>query len=262
MKTEKEKKKKLSAEGTSTREKMLARKKKLAEKGSGNDFIFPKNGVTRIRILSPGPTEELGVEVVRFYAGHTVISPATFDEPCPFMDKYKELRDSKDEDDKRLAKKLVPSRRYVIGCLIYKDDKGKEFDYNSEPRAMMIPASVYQDIIELYLDEDEAGDMTDPKNGYDIKIERSGSGQYDTSYSVRNCRPTKVDKSLLKTVELEKMVRSQIKGYGELEEDLAKYLNTAPDDEEEEQEKKSKKKDKAKRDKPSDKKKKKRHGDI
>lgn len=246
--------KKLSSSGMSTKEKMLQRKKKLAEKGTGNGFVFPKNGTTRVRLLSPGPTEELGCEVVRFYfGGHSVYSPATFDEPCPIMEKYQELKSSKNEDDKILAKKLVPGRRYVLAALVYADEKGKELDYDSKPRCVLVPASVYQDIIELYLDEDEAGDMTDPVNGYDIKIDRTGTGQFDTSYSVRNCKPTKVDKKLLQTVDLESMVRSQIKSYEELEEELNKFLNedTSEDDEEETKVKKDKKK-----------KKKKKHGDI
>lgn len=246
--------KKLSSSGMSTKEKMLQRKKKLAEKGTGNGFVFPKNGTTRVRLLSPGPTEELGCEVVRFYfGGHSVYSPATFDEPCPIMEKYQELKSSKNEDDKILAKKLVPGRRYVLAALVYADEKGKELDYDSKPRCVLVPASVYQDIIELYLDEDEAGDMTDPVNGYDIKIDRTGTGQFDTSYSVRNCKPTKVDKKLLQTVDLESMVRSQIKSYEELEEELNKFLNEDPseDDEEETKVKKDKKK-----------KKKKKHGDI
>lgn len=252
----KKEKKKLSSSGQTTREKMLARKKKLAEKGSGNGFVFPGNGTTRIRIVSAGPNEELGVEVIRFYLkDHSIISPASFDEPCPVMDKYKELKDSKDEDDKKLAKKFVPSRRYVIAGLVYKDEKGKEFDYDGKPRLVMIPSSVYQDIIELYLDEDEAGDMTDPKNGYDIKIDRSGSGKFDTSYSVRNCKPTKVDKELLKPVDLIGMVKSQIKPYEEIEEELNKFLNNSPDDYDDEDDEEPRKKKK-------DKKKKKHHGDI
>ena len=174
------KKKKLSSEGSTTREKLLARKKKLAEKGTGNSFVFPKNGTLRIRIVSAGPNEEFGLEIIRFYLGdHSVYSPATFGEACPIMEKYDQLKASKDEDDKILAKNLIPSRRFVIPALIYKDEKGKELDYDSKPRLVMVPSSVYQDIIELYLDEDEAGDMTDPKTGYDIKIDRSGTGQFD-----------------------------------------------------------------------------------
>ena len=106
----------------------------------------------------------------------------------------------------------------------------------------MIPASVYQDIIDLYLDEDEAGDMTDIHTGYDIKIDRSGSGKFDTSYSVRNCKPTKVDRSLLKPVDLMGMVKSQIKSYEELESELDKFLNIPTDDDDDEEEEKSSKK--------------------
>lgn len=258
------KKKKLSSEGSSIKEKLLARKKKLAEKGTSSAFIFPKNGTTRVRILSAGPDNEPALEVVRFYVnGHSVFSPATFEEPCPFMEEYKRLKDSKDEDDKRLAKKLVPSRRYVLGCIIFKDAKGQEMDYSGEPRLLMVPSSVYQDIIEYWLDEDEAGDMTDPKTGYDIKIERSGSGQFDTTYSVRACKPTKIDKALLKSVDLEELVKKEIKSYDELEQELNEFLNNAPaaedDDEDEKPAKKAKKEKSSKKEKPA---KKKRHGDI
>ena len=246
--------------GSSTREKMLARKKKLEEKGSGNGLIFPKEGTLRMRIKSPGDDQELGMEVVQFYIPGVggVISPATFDEPCPFMEKYEELKQSKDEDDKELAKRLIPRRRYVIGGIIYKDDKGTGVDYEGQNRGVLIAGAVYQDIIDLYLDEDEAGDMTDPVTGYDIKITRSGSGKFDTTYSVRQCKPSKLDKKYRSDLDLEKIVRDQIKPYDELEEELNEFLNEAPDDEEDDAPKKNKKSstDKAK------KKKKKYHSDI
>lgn len=246
--------------GSSTREKMLARKKKLEEKGSGNGLIFPKEGTLRMRIKSPGDDQELGMEVVQFYIPGVggVISPATFDEPCPFMEKYEELKQSKDEDDKELAKRLIPRRRYVIGGIIYKDDKGNGVDYEGQNRGVLIAGAVYQDIIDLYLDEDEAGDMTDPVTGYDIKITRSGSGKFDTTYSVRQCKPSKLDKKYRSDLDLEKIVRDQIKPYDELEEELNKFLNEAPDDDEDDATKKKKKSsvDKAK------KKKKKYHSDI
>lgn len=246
--------------GSSTREKMLARKKKLEEKGSGNGLIFPKEGTLRMRIKSPGDDQELGMEVVQFYIPGVggVISPATFDEPCPFMEKYEELKQSKDEDDKELAKRLIPRRRYVIGGIIYKDDKGNGVDYEGQNRGVLIAGAVYQDIIDLYLDEDEAGDMTDPVTGYDIKITRSGSGKFDTTYSVRQCKPSKLDKKYRSDLDLEKIVRDQIKSYDELEEELNKFLNEAPDDEEDDAQKKNKKSSVDK----SKKKKKKYHSDI
>lgn len=231
------KKKKLSEGGLSTREKMLARKKALEAKGTNSGFIFCKEGTTRVRIKSPGPDEELGIELIQFYLGDnigSVYSPQTFDEPCPIMEKYLELKDSSDDDDKELAKKLIPKRRYVIGGIVYEDEKGKKPAYDGKDRVVLITRQVYQDIINLYLDEDEAGDMTDPKNGYDIKITRTGKGQFDTSYSVMKCKESRLDKAMSKPVELEKMVRAQIKSYDELEKILKSYLNEEEDDEDDE----------------------------
>lgn len=258
MKTEKNKK--LSTSGSSTREKMLARKKQLETKGGGGGFVFPKEGTTRVRIKSQGDDKELGLELIQFYLEGEggIISPATFDEPCPFMEKYNELRNSKDDDDKELAKLLVPRRRYVIGGIVFEDDKGSKVGYDGQDKAVLIPRAVYQDIIDLYLDEDEAGDMTDPISGYDIKITRSGSGKFDTTYSARACRSTKLDQKYRGEVDLEGIVRSQIKSYDELEETLNKFLREdhSTDDEESEKPKKEKK------DKSEKKKKKKYKSDI
>lgn len=87
--------------------------------------------------------------------------------------------------------------------------------------------------------------MTDPRNGYDIKIIRSGSGKLDTTYSARACKPTKLDKKYQGNVDLEGIVRSQIKSYDELEELLAKFLNEdhgGDDDEDDKPKKKAKRK--------------------
>ena len=254
-------KKKVSTSGKSTREKMLARKKQLESKGSGSGLLFPKEGTLRIRIKSPGDDKELGMEVIQFYIPGVggIISPATFDEPCPFMEKYEELKSSKDEDDKELAKKLIPRKRFVIGGVIYDDDKGIKVAYEGQNRGVLIANQVYQDIIDLYLDEDEAGDMTDPITGYDVKIVRSGSGKFDTSYSVRQCKASKLDKKYRSELDLEGIVRNQIKSYEDLEEELNKFLNEVPEDDDDEDKPKKKKKVSSK-DKP--KKKKKYHSDI
>ena len=224
MKDEK-KKKKLSSDGMTTKEKMIARKKQLESKSNQNGFVYTKEGTLRIRIKSPGDDQELGIELIYFYLpSGSVYSPATFDEPCPFMEKYKELKESSNDDDKALAKLLVPKRKYVVGGIVYADEKGKSVDYNGQDKGILIPRQVYQDIVDLYLDEDEAGDMTDPINGYDIKIIRSGSGKFDTTYSARQCQRSKLDPKYRGTVNLEGIVRSQIKSYDELEELLDDFL--------------------------------------
>lgn len=84
--------------------------------------------------------------------------------------------------------------------------------------------------------------MTDPKTGYDIKVIRSGSGKLDTTYSARACKPTKLDKKYQGTIDLEGIVRSQIKSYDELEDLLSQYLNEDHGDDDEDDKSKKKKK--------------------
>jgi len=221
--------------GLSTREKMIARKKELESKGNGSGLIYPKEGVTRVRLKSPGLDAEIAIEIIQFYFGGDlggVISPATFDEPCPIMEKFKELKESDDEDDKELAKRLVPKRKYVLGGILYKDEKGKEIDPDRIDKGIMVARGVYQDIIELFLDDDEWGDMTDPVDGYDIKITRSGQGKNDTAYTVSPCQKKALDKNYRKPIDLEKIVRVQIPSYEKLEEILGKFLKTDIEDEE------------------------------
>ena len=164
------------------------------------------------------------------------------------MEKFKELKSSSDEEDQALAKALTPRRRFLIGGTLYKDEKGKEIDTDNVGKPILIPRSVYQDIIDLYLDEDDWGDMTDPESGYDIKITRSGKGKMDTNYTVTACPKGKNPKaSLIPEINLEEIVRSQMLSYEELEEKLSECLNGADKDDEEEEEVTPKKKDKKKK---------------
>lgn len=242
-------KKKVKTSSTmSTRERMLKRKKELSERGKGSGIIFPKEGTMRVRLMSQGPDKEIGLEVIQFYLGKDkggVISPATFDEPCPFMEKYLELKESDDPDDKELAGKLSPRRRYIVGGTCYKDEKGKEIDPDRICKPILVPRQVYQDIIDLYLDEDDWGDMTDVENGYDIKITRTGKGMKDTNYSVTACPGRKpLDKKYRKDMDLEEIIRKQIPDYSKLEESLNEFLNGPSDGDEKPSKKVLKKKKK------------------
>ena len=248
--------------GMSARDKMLARRKKLQEKGR-SAIQFIKDGTLRVRLKNPGADEELAVEIIQFYRGQkvgTVISPSTFDEPCALMEKYQELKDSSDEDDIALAKTLVPKKRYIVMGIVYADEKGKKVDKVDVP--ILLTAGLYNDIIELYLDE-EWGDMTDPKEGYDLKLIRAGKGQMDTNYSVNACKNSVLPKEsegkeLRKPIDLEGTVRGLCASYEDTEMKLRELLNGAFDeDDDDEDERPSKKKKSSKSDKSSKKKKKK-----
>ena len=170
----------------SLKDKLRKKRKELSEKG-GYNVLSVKEGTTRIRIL-PIEQEELAAEVTYFFLKKGVYSAASVGEHCPIMDKYTELKNSKDDDDQELAKKLSPKKRYLIPVILYEDEKGKKIDKDKSGKLMLVTGGVYQNIIDLYLDEDEWGDMMDPKKGYDIKIIRTGKGQNDTEYTVSPCK--------------------------------------------------------------------------
>lgn len=116
-----------------------------------------------------------------------VYSPMTYDEPCAIYEKYEELKKSKDPDDKELAKDLSPKKKYMVAVLLCKDGKGK--DYDSEPKLLQLAQSQYSEIIDLYLDEEEWGDMTDLDEGYDLKLKRTGSGKMIPSTRLNPVNP-------------------------------------------------------------------------
>lgn len=224
------------------RKKLLKRKETL-KKGSGdfNTIIF-KEGTTRIRPLFVGEDEDFAQEVIQFFLGGdlgVVISPATFGEPCAIMEAYEELK-SGDEDDKVLAQKIRPTRRYYCPAIKYEDETGKAID--GKPRMAILTKGIYETMIEYMLDE-EQGDFTDPIEGYDLKIKRTGSGKMDTEYQLIACKPTKLSKELAGQVfNPEDMVRDILPSYDQTKEMLDKFLGlgNSEDDEDEAPKKKTK----------------------
>lgn len=227
------------------RKKLLNRKKKLKEKSEGGNLIFIKADETiRVRPLPVDEDEEFGAEVTQFYLGNDikgVFSPSTFGEPCPIMEMYEELKNG-DDADKDLASKLKPKQKFVVPVIKYDDNKGKKVDEKNSGKLLLLTAGTYQDLIDLYLD-DEQGDFTDPKNGYDIKITRSGAGQFDTEYSTIPCRPSKIPKAYNKPHNIEDLIRKEIRSYEDIEALLNQFLGVSD-------EPKKKKKKKASKDAP------------
>ena len=70
----------------SLKERMAAKKKKLAERGSGGKMIFLKEGTLRARILPVGEDNDFIYDVDYIYLGKDVggfVSPTTFGDECP-----------------------------------------------------------------------------------------------------------------------------------------------------------------------------------
>lgn len=218
------------------KERMKEKKQELKDKGNkGLIYYLKPDQTVRVRILNMGEENEFIKEVVQYYLGPDikgVISPDTFGEPCGITEAYHELRESEDDDEKDIASKLSPRMKYLAFVAFYKDQKGKEIDESLSPRFILLTSGMYQDILTLYLDEDEWGDMTSLEEGYDLKLTRTGSGKTDTEYSVSPCRPTPIPKSFKKVYDLDEEVRKVIPSYEKTKEYVEKFLGLSPDEDE------------------------------
>lgn len=238
----------------SLRERLEQQRKDLASKSGGGGFkvFFIKEGTDRMRPVPIPEDTEPALEVMYYFVNKEIggfISPATWGEKCAFVTEYNKLKDSRDDQDKGLAKKLKPKTKWVMACLKYKDEKGKELDAESGVKLLLMSSGLYQDTLDLFLDDDEAGDFTNATEGYDLKFSRTGKGQFDTEYSVRACKPTKCPKPFSKeTYDPETMARELTPTYEETKKYLNEFLNLAADDDDDEpkKDKKKSKKDKKK----------------
>jgi hypothetical protein len=208
-------------------------KKKRAElknKSGGFAYFMIKEGKTRMRALPVGEEKDWAQEVVFFWLGREVggiISPATFEGKCPVMRLYQKLSKSSDPDDRELAKKFKPSKKFLVPHIKYKDDKGKEVDTENNEKLLILTGGQYQSLLDLYLDE-EQGDFTDPVNGYDIRYIREGKGKMDTEYSLVPMRPSKLPKPFSKKLyDPVEMTKKIILPYDELKQKLDEFISGA-----------------------------------
>lgn len=240
------------AKDATLKERMKKRLEDQKSRRSSGAIKFIKDGETlRMRILFMGEEEEFIQEITQFYLGSEikgVISPVTLGEPCAIHETWEEFKNSDDDDEKELANKFAPRKRYLAFAAIYKDTNGSELDEENSPKFVLLTAGVYQEVLELYLDEGEWGDMTDPINGYDIKISRSGSGKLDTEYSVKPCKNTKGPKEFRGTYSMDEEIRKIIPSYDQTKEYLETYIGGGVTDDDDEPKKKKKKIKKAKKD--------------
>lgn len=227
--------------------------------GQYNTFIFPKPGNYRHRHVNVGKDNDIAIEATCYFLSKDlgmVISPKTFGGKCALTDAYEELKNSKSSADQEVAKKLKPKKRYLSLSYRYKDEAGKEVDTDNGVKITMLLPDQYQNMIDMYLDE-ELGDFTDPKTGYDLLHKRVGSGQFDTEYSTVSRKPTKCHPEYKGPYNLEEAVKALIPNYKTTVELRDKFLNLSPDNEDE-----APKKKKSKDSDSGAKKKKKPKGDI
>jgi len=187
----------------------------------GATFVTIKDGRNVVRILPPfGEMDSFAVEAWVHYGigksdtdkkGKMVVCPKTANEnnPCPACELSKQLYSlSKKKDDKAMkeAKQFNKKKRVYYNAIDKADvledfelredpqDKDKQIWFNKKTDEQESPIKVlgtgigvYKDLIKIIIDP-EYGDITDPEEGLDIIITKSGSGQFNTEYEVKSVR--------------------------------------------------------------------------
>ncbi len=182
-------KKKMSA---AMREKLLKTKKSLE---SGGIYISNKDLTSmRVRLLPCGVDDAPGLPVHKFYVQardfegpekngkeqRSTLSPRTFGMRCPVHEALNTLYNG-NKDDKKLAKGVNQSVEYWM-AVIDRDEEGTV----SEPNIRILQGkkTVYKQIINQMVDDDDYDDFTDVVDGRDIRIKKSGTG-LDTEWSIK-----------------------------------------------------------------------------
>lgn len=163
-----------------------AEKEEMARE-RGTDFMKLKVGKNVVRILPPAPGKNTPFRVVHqhFVRLPTQPDPVIFvcprmetRTPCPVCSQSAKLRSSGNPADRDKAWELQPKRR-VFAAVI--DREAPELG----PRVLAFGKQIHEELVALRDDEDAGGDFTHPVSGYDVVIERKGTGKNDTEYRVR-----------------------------------------------------------------------------
>jgi len=146
-------------------------------------FVTLADGDTRVRILPPKTNDQL---IYFEFGSHYIDSNSytcpqvTYKKPCPLCDFAKKLFSTKNEADRQIALDVRAKKRYFFNCIV----RGEE---NKGVRILAVGVKLYTKIIEALVNE-EIGDITDPKNGYDLVIKKKqigGYANYDSSEFAR-----------------------------------------------------------------------------
>jgi len=156
---------------------------------SSNDgksiFWKPSIGKQTIRVVPSKFNKEFPFTEMMFYyeiGSKTIPSPANWSEKDPIMEFTKQLRQSSDSENWRLAKKLDPKVRVFAPIIVRgEEDEGvKLWQFGKE---------TYQEFLNMASDE-EIGDFTDIYEGRDIKLNTVGPEATGTKYNKTSISPS------------------------------------------------------------------------
>tara|TARA_R100001443_G_scaffold115616_1_gene133792 strand:- start:72 stop:905 length:834 start_codon:yes stop_codon:yes gene_type:complete len=163
---------------------------KQANNSSGGQqkqlFWKPSVGKQVVRVVPNKYNKNFPFTEMKFYYGigskRVMASPSNWGEKDPIMEFAKQLRQTNDRENWRLAKKLDPKTRIFAPVVV----RGQE---SEGVKLWQFGKEVYQDFLNMAADE-EIGDYTDIVGGRDIKLTTVGPETTGTQYNKTSVGPS------------------------------------------------------------------------
>ena len=162
--------------------------KQANNSGSGQKQLFwkPTIGKQVVRVVPNKYNKNFPFTEMKFYYGigskRVMASPSNWGQKDPIIEFAKQLRNTNDRENWRLAKKLDPKTRIFAPVVVRgSEDEGvKLWQFGKE---------VYQEFLNMATD-DEIGDYTDIVGGRDIKLSTVGPETTGTPYNKTSIGPS------------------------------------------------------------------------
>lgn len=161
-------------------------KQATSNSGGGKSLFWkPSVGKEVVRVVPNKYNKQFPFTEMLFYYGigqRVMASPQNWQEKDPIQEFTKQLRNSGDKENWRLAKKLDAKTRIFAPIIVRgQEDEGvKLWQFGKE---------VYQDFLNMAADE-EIGDYTDIVGGRDIKLTTVGPEVTGTPYNKTTISPS------------------------------------------------------------------------
>tara|TARA_B110000858_G_scaffold3871_1_gene4605 strand:+ start:1184 stop:2020 length:837 start_codon:yes stop_codon:yes gene_type:complete len=154
--------------------------------GGKNLFWKPSVGKQLIRVVPSKYNKSNPFTEMKFYYGigskRVMASPANWGDKDPIVEFAKQLRNSNDKENWRLAKKLDAKVRTFLPIVV----RGEE---SEGVKLWQFGKEVYQEFLNMAAD-DEIGDFTDIVEGRDIKLTTVGPEVTGTPYNKTSIGPS------------------------------------------------------------------------
>jgi hypothetical protein len=158
-------------------------------RGGGN-YMKLEVGRNVVRFLPPPPGRNTPFVTTfqHFLNLPGIAEPVIFNCPrlmarrgCPACAKGEKLKATGNPKDADAARDFWSSRR-VFASVVDRNDE------DAGPKILGFGKMIHEALVAIRRDEDAGGDFTHPEEGFDVIIERTGSGKTDTRYTVRPAR--------------------------------------------------------------------------